>query len=127
MLRRIPAGHVHTNCKVAAADLADPASTAVIELESGERICGHLIIAADGMNSTLRNQLLPKCQPTYAGYLAWRGIARVEDLSGEVQHLLTGKATMYKVSSCRRMQHLLFCDSCSWICDTCCPRICWCC
>jgi len=49
------------------------------------------------MKSTLRNQLLPKCQPTYAGYLAWRGIARVDDLSGEVQHLLAGKSTMYKV------------------------------
>lgn len=49
------------------------------------------------MNSTLRNQLLPKCQPTYAGYLAWRGVARVDELSGEVQHLLAGKTSMYKV------------------------------
>lgn len=101
MLVKVPADHYHPNCKVVAADLSDPSSAAVIELESGERIAGHLIIAADGMNSTLRHQLLPKCQPTYAGYLAWRGIARVDDLSGEVQHLLAGKTTMYKVCSTR--------------------------
>jgi 2-polyprenyl-6-methoxyphenol hydroxylase-like FAD-dependent oxidoreductase len=100
MLQKVPADHFHANCKVVAADLSDPSSAAVIELESGERIAGHLIVAADGMNSTLRHQLLPKCQPTYAGYLAWRGVARVDELSGEVQHLLAGKTTMYKVSLC---------------------------
>jgi hypothetical protein len=56
-----------------------------------------LLVYTFSMNSTLRNQLLPKCMPTYAGYLAWRGIARTDDLSAEVQHLLTGKATMFKV------------------------------
>lgn len=57
------------------------------------------------INSTLRHQLLPKCQPTYAGYLAWRGIAPAEQLSGEVQHLLTGKAAMYKVGSALHAVH----------------------
>lgn len=119
MVQRIPAGHLHTNCKVVAADLTDPTSTAVIELESGERICGHLIIAADGMNSTLRNQLLPQCQPTYAGYLAWRGVARVQELSAEVQHLLADKATMYKVGALSGLcchctwRNLCFCESCT--------------
>jgi hypothetical protein len=60
------------------------------------------------MNSTLRNQLLPKCQPTYAGYLAWRGVARVDELSGEVQHLLAGKTSMYKV----RMVQGAVCSCC---------------
>jgi 2-polyprenyl-6-methoxyphenol hydroxylase-like FAD-dependent oxidoreductase len=48
MRQKIPAGNFHSNCKVVAADLSDPSSSAVIELESGERIAGHLIIAADG-------------------------------------------------------------------------------
>jgi 2-polyprenyl-6-methoxyphenol hydroxylase-like FAD-dependent oxidoreductase len=47
MLQKIPAGHLHTNCRVVGVELADPGS-AIIELESGERICGHLVIAADG-------------------------------------------------------------------------------
>lgn len=47
MLQKIPAGHLHTNCRVVGVELGDPGS-AIIELESGERICGHLVIAADG-------------------------------------------------------------------------------
>ena len=32
-----------------------------------------LLVAADGIRSTLRQQLLPEAQPAYAGYIAWRG------------------------------------------------------
>lgn len=33
-----------------------------------------LLIAADGIRSTVRAQLLPNAQPSYAGYVAWRGM-----------------------------------------------------
>lgn len=49
------------------------------------------------MSSCVRQQLLPNCQPEYAGYLAWRGVAHADRLSPEVQHHLADKATMYKV------------------------------
>jgi hypothetical protein len=47
LLAKLPAASLHFNSRVVAADLSDP-SAAVIELESGDRVCGDLILAADG-------------------------------------------------------------------------------
>jgi 2-polyprenyl-6-methoxyphenol hydroxylase-like FAD-dependent oxidoreductase len=33
-----------------------------------------LLIASDGIRSAVRQQLAPQVQPTYAGYVAWRGV-----------------------------------------------------
>ncbi|MDP3612917.1 MAG: FAD-dependent monooxygenase, partial [Rubrivivax sp.] len=33
-----------------------------------------LLVASDGIRSTVRQQLLPDVQPRYAGYVAWRGV-----------------------------------------------------
>jgi 2-polyprenyl-6-methoxyphenol hydroxylase-like FAD-dependent oxidoreductase len=41
----------------------------------GARASGELLIAADGLHSTVRRQFLPQAQPRYAGYVAWRGVA----------------------------------------------------
>jgi 2-polyprenyl-6-methoxyphenol hydroxylase-like FAD-dependent oxidoreductase len=46
-------------------------------LASGEEVAGDLLIGADGLRSTIRAQLLGATPPRYAGYTAWRGIARM--------------------------------------------------
>jgi 2-polyprenyl-6-methoxyphenol hydroxylase-like FAD-dependent oxidoreductase len=40
-----------------------------------------LLVAADGIRSTVRARWLPEVQPEYAGYVAWRGLADERDLS----------------------------------------------
>lgn len=40
----------------------------------GTQATADLVIAADGINSIVRQQLLPESKPRYAGYTCWRGV-----------------------------------------------------
>ena len=46
----------------------------VARLAGGETLHGELLIAADGIRSSVRTQFVPALQPAYAGYVAWRGM-----------------------------------------------------
>jgi 2-polyprenyl-6-methoxyphenol hydroxylase-like FAD-dependent oxidoreductase len=54
----------------------------------GSRAEGDLLIGADGIHSTVRQQFAPDAQPRYAGYVAWRGIIEEADIAEADQDLI---------------------------------------
>jgi 2-polyprenyl-6-methoxyphenol hydroxylase-like FAD-dependent oxidoreductase len=50
------------------------AQGAQVQCDDGRSFEADLVVAADGIRSTVRAQLAPQVQPQYAGYVAWRGV-----------------------------------------------------
>jgi 2-polyprenyl-6-methoxyphenol hydroxylase-like FAD-dependent oxidoreductase len=69
-------------------------SEVVAQFEGGTEVAGDLLIAADGLRSTVRPQVLPDVQPRYAGYVGWRGTVRGIELAPEYYFGLPGSEMM---------------------------------
>jgi len=59
-----------------------------VRLAGGETLQADLLVAADGIRSTVRARLLPEVQPQYAGYVAWRGVCDEAVLSRHTRDTL---------------------------------------
>lgn len=70
--RALPAGVVHRGEALVALEQAAGRVTA--RFASGRVETGDLLVGADGPMSTVRRIELPELAPTYAGYVAWRGL-----------------------------------------------------
>ncbi len=68
----LPAAHYHFGMNLDRVEEDADGITAMFSDGSSAR--GDLLIAADGIRSSVRAQVLPQAQPRYAGYIAWRGV-----------------------------------------------------
>ena len=67
-----PARRYHRGRGVHSFDQSE--SSVVARFADGGSAEGELLVGADGLRSTIRQQCLPQLQPLYAGYVAWRAL-----------------------------------------------------
>ncbi len=69
-------------------------NTVTAVFADGTRERGDLLVAADGVYSTVRRQFLPGVEPRAAGYVAWRGLVDEKDLPEGTVELLFDRSTL---------------------------------
>lgn len=74
-----PAERYHFGCGLERVEQDAAGVTALFA--NGQRERGDLLVAADGIRSTVRAQFSPGASPVYAGYVAWRGLVEERALS----------------------------------------------
>lgn len=62
-------------------DLTQTGSGVKVACEDGRNFEADVLIASDGIRSSVRAALAPEIQPEYAGYVAWRGVCDESVLS----------------------------------------------
>jgi len=83
------AAHYHQGRALAEVrQLADRRVMAIFE--DGTQASADLLVGADGGNSRIRRQLWPLAQPSYAGYLAWRGLLPEDAMPAVAREALHG-------------------------------------
>lgn len=106
VLARLGAAHVHTNHRCTRVEQDDAGATLSFTDASGaEQLAPRrvsVVVACDGVNSTLRKQFYPDEKPAFAGIHTWRGVTRgALILSGKsyvrVGSIETGKMVIYPI------------------------------
>jgi 2-polyprenyl-6-methoxyphenol hydroxylase-like FAD-dependent oxidoreductase len=62
------------------AGLSQDAGTVTAHFSDGETMQAELLVGADGIRSTVRQQCAPEVSPLYAGYCAWRALLAESDI-----------------------------------------------
>lgn len=76
-------------------DFSSSTSSAAVTFSNGAGFEGDLIVAADGIGSLFRSRLIPGTAPSYAGYVAWRGMVPESELPDELPNRLGDAITYY--------------------------------
>lgn len=77
--RHFPDDRYHQNKTLTRCTQRDKTVNAVFNDDS--IATADVLVAADGIRSTVRNQFEPAARPQYTGYIAWRGLIEERDMS----------------------------------------------
>jgi 2-polyprenyl-6-methoxyphenol hydroxylase-like FAD-dependent oxidoreductase len=80
---------------------------ATVEFTDGATIRAKLVVGADGLGSVVRQQLVPEAQPTYAGYVAWRGVYGEASAPDHVRSFLERRFTLYQGADFHLLTYLI--------------------
>jgi 2-polyprenyl-6-methoxyphenol hydroxylase-like FAD-dependent oxidoreductase len=100
LLEALPAEEVHTDHTCTG--IEQTAEGVVAGFSNGRKERGDLLIGADGIRSVVRECVLGKSQPRYAGYTCWRGIAHFTHsaLPAGQGYFLLGRGTQMGLFHC---------------------------
>jgi 2-polyprenyl-6-methoxyphenol hydroxylase-like FAD-dependent oxidoreductase len=76
MLRALPPGVVQLGHRLT--HVEQMATHVTVFFENGTQATAEALIAADGIRSRVRRQLLPASEPRYAGYTCWRAVVQAD-------------------------------------------------
>ena len=91
LLERLPAEKYRLGMQFERVEQDSNGVTAVFS--DGSRMQGDLLVGADGIRSSVREQLLPQVQPIYAGYIAWRAMIDESDIPEAIRAEIFGLYT----------------------------------
>ena len=91
-----PDGDYHTGFKLVDFSAGEREVTA--RFENGREETGDLLVGGDGAWSTVRQRLLPKIAPEYAGYVAWRGVVAETTLPAALLETFLEKFTFFQMA-----------------------------
>src|ERR1700693_695976 len=83
LLDRLPAEKYRLGMQFERAEQHSDGVAAVFS--DGSRVQGDLLVGADGIRSSVREQLLPRLAPSYAGYVAWRAMIDESDIPAAIR------------------------------------------
>ena len=80
LLDDFDADHYHLGREMVSFD-HEAGNCVQVGFADGQHVEVDLLICADGINSVARQRLLPGVEPSYAGYVAWRGVIPESELT----------------------------------------------
>ncbi|MBI3436697.1 MAG: FAD-dependent monooxygenase [Proteobacteria bacterium] len=87
----LPRERYHRGAGVAR--FVETADGVTLHFIDGSAATGDLVIGADGIRSTIRQQCLPQLGPLYAGYVAWRALVPEEAFPAAIHREIFGYMT----------------------------------
>lgn len=101
----LPAQSIHYGRAIAS--FSQDANGVDILFDDGQRDQAEILIAADGTASRLRSQLFPDYQPSFAGYIAWRGVVEEAAFDSAAISTLVENMTLHRQPNALFMTFLI--------------------